>query len=132
MFSGMAEKRQEKLVNKAERLILKWAKNHNAMIHQIYTVPDYVDDRDKQKMMELYNEVLFGTSLDVLIVYQTDAELAANKENGMLEKTEQEFMLILDKIGYIKKFGNIVRVEFESDEIVRKNFEGNYGYRLRN
>lgn len=72
----------------------------------------------------------FGESLDVFIFYKTDKALKKYKENGMIQKTQRKFMDILKKIGYIKKFNDVVRFEFDSHENVMKNYEGNYYYRI--
>lgn len=39
-------------------------------------------------------------------------------------------MNILSDIGYMKEFNNNIRISFDSDENVRKNYQGNYGLRL--
>ena len=39
-------------------------------------------------------------------------------------------MSILNDAGYFKEFNDQVRISFDSDESVRKNYQGNYGLRL--
>jgi hypothetical protein len=39
-------------------------------------------------------------------------------------------MSILNDAGYFKEFNDHVRISFDSDESVRKNYQGNYGLRL--
>lgn len=39
-------------------------------------------------------------------------------------------MSILNDVVYFKEFNDHVRISFDSDESVRKNYQGNYGLRL--
>ena len=39
-------------------------------------------------------------------------------------------LAILEEIGYTTEFNNNIRINFDSDENVQKNYQGNYGLRL--
>lgn len=125
--------RQWGYMKNAEKMILSWSRKNNQLIHRIEFCPHYIEETERQEAEILYGTELntFKTSLDVLIFYLTDAELKSYTQSGMVEKTKQEFIRILHEIGYVKEFNDIVRFQFDSDENVKKNFEGNYGHRLR-
>ena len=125
------EKRQWVKAKAAREKIIPWSKKQNALIYRIEFSPLYIGEVSKQMMLKMYGKELFGTSLSVLVFYLTDAELKAHTESGKVEKTKQQFMRILGNLGWIEEFGDEVRFEFDSDENVKRHYEGNYGHRLR-
>ena len=112
MLSNDKDKMQWKLVKKAKRIVEVWAKNEKTPIYKIEFVTGW------------------GEFLGVYIFYNLNAELEQYEKTGVLEKTKRNFMSILNDVGYIKEFNDIVRISFDSDENVRKNYQGNYGLRL--
>ncbi len=68
----------------------------------------------------------FGQSATIFIFYKTAKELEC------VDKTEMtdHINAFLQKTGYFDRFGEQVFVEFDSDENVKKNYEGNYYYRI--
>lgn len=68
--------------------------------------------------------------LGVFIFYKTDKELNIYRENGVIEKAKQNFIRILGDLGYFEEFDDEVGFIFDSHENVKKNFKGNYYYRL--
>ena len=107
-----ADERQKELVHKAIEIFLKVLEKKEVSLHEL----DYFSH--------------YGYSLDVCIFYKTDRELKQFEENGVTEQAKQEFMKILEEIGYIEEFNDNVRFVFDSDEHVQRNYNGNYGLRF--
>ena len=53
-----------------------------------------------------------------------------NIKKQAFRKNKEKFMSILNDVVYFKEFNDHVRISFDSDEKVRKNYQGNYGLRL--
>lgn len=86
---------------------------------------------DKIKIYSWNIRSCHGESLDVLIFFKKDYELNNYKENGLIDNIKSKYMSLLDEYGYFKKFNDIVRIEFDTDENVKRNYKGNYFYRTR-
>jgi septum formation topological specificity factor MinE len=69
--------------------------------------------------------------LVVFIFYKKDEELKAQIENDKIEKTKEEIIQILNKHGYVEQYSDGITIEFDSHENVKKNYKGNYFFRLR-
>ena len=52
------------------------------------------------------------------------------RELSLLDATGDAIANVLKEIGYVKEFNDKIRLSFDSDENVRKNYQGNYGLRL--
>ena len=107
-----ARLRQWYYLKKAIPRIVHWSKKNNCKIYNIEYVP------------------IFGEELDILIFYKTDLELEMFKTKKITDLTKKEFITILEEIGYTTEFNNNIRINFDSDENVQKNYQGNYGLRL--
>ena len=107
-----ARLRQWYYLKKAIPRIVHWSKKNNCKIYNIECVP------------------IFGEELDILIFYKTDLELEMFKTKKITDLTKKEFIAILEEIGYTTEFNNNIRINFDSDENVQKNYQGNYGLRL--
>lgn len=99
-------------LEKAIPRIKHWAKKNNCKIYKIECIP------------------IFGEELDMLIFYKTNLELEMFKTKKITDLTKKEFITILEEIGYTTEFNNNIRINFDSDENVKKNYQGNYGLRL--
>ena len=99
-------------LEKAIPRIKHWSKKNNCKIYNIECVP------------------IFGEELDILIFYKTNLELEMFKTKKITDLTKKEFIAILEEIGYTTEFNNNIRINFDSDENVQKNYQGNYGLRL--
>lgn len=108
----IADLKQWEYLKKAIPQIKTWAKINRCRIYRIECVP------------------IFGEALGILIFYKTEKLLKKYRENGVIKMTEDEIVNILSDIGYMKEFNNNIRISFDSDENVRKNYQGNYGLRL--
>lgn len=112
-YDKNAEKLQLKMEREAIQLLNKKLKKVGITIYKTLPVP-YAG-------MKMYETIFF----------ETNRQLKEYKENGMIDYIKEEFIEILDKIGYTKKFIDGVDIEFDSDENVKRNYEGNYFYRSR-
>ena len=99
-------------MKKAIPRIVHWSKKNNCKIYKIECIP------------------IFGEELDMLIFYKTNLELEMFKTKKITDLTKKEFIAILEEIGYTTEFNNNIRINFDSDENVQKNYQGNYGLRL--
>ena len=99
-------------LKKAIPRIVHWSKKNNCKIYKIECIP------------------IFGEELDMLIFYKTNLELEMFKTKKITDLTKKEFITILEEIGYTTEFNNNIRINFDSDENVQKNYQGNYGLRL--
>lgn len=87
-----------------------WSKKNNCKIYNIECVP------------------IFGEELDILIFYKTNLELEMFKTKKITDLTKKEFIAILEEIGYTTEFNNNIRINFDSDENVQKNYQGTIIY----
>lgn len=72
----------------------------------------------------------FGQLLEIFVFYKSIEQLNENIQNQNTEKTKKWIIQRLNNIGYMKEFGDNIRFEFDSDENVKKNYKGNYYFRL--
>lgn len=105
-------KKQTDLVEKVKSEIFIWLHNMNINVFDIFYV------------------TCFGERLDVLVVFKTEKKLNEQIINGTTEKIKSKFLELLKEHNYYDKFGDVVAIEFDSDENVKKNYK-NYGNRLR-
>ena len=95
-------------LEKAIPRIKHWAKKNNCKIYKIECIP------------------IFGEELDMLIFYKTNLELEMFKTKKITDLTKKEFITILEEIGYTTEFNNNIRINFDSDENVQKNYQGRF------
>jgi hypothetical protein len=69
-------------------------------------------------------------SLDVYVFYTTENELKNAQHDGTSRLVETRILEDLDASDVGKLAGVEVRIEFDSDENVTKNYQGNYYLRL--
>src|SRR5262249_39020225 len=67
----------------------------------------------------------------VYVFFNDDAALSEAKNCGFLDRAKEAYLTFLREEGYPFSTHPKVVFEFDSDENVRKNFEGNYFFRLR-
>lgn len=106
------KERQWYYVKIARGKMQEWAEINECPIYKVEFVP------------------IDGEILYVNIFYLKDSELKQYTENGAVEKTKQEFLKILKEMGYMDEFNDNIVFEFDSDENVKRNYDGNYYYRL--
>lgn len=72
-------------------------------------------------------------SLGIIVFYENDIDVKRNLENGMSEWLRQKFLEELDCVKERYFFSDLPKMsfEFDSEENVRLNFQGNYFLRLR-
>ena len=121
------EQKKLSYLDKASTKIKAWTKDNG---HEIYTVY-HVDCK-----VHVY----------IYIFYKTDEELAACKKSGITRKTRAKYLEYLREDGYfvefppgvkyfeiqgcVREFESDIEFVFDSDENVKRNYAGNYGYRL--
>lgn len=85
----------------------------------------------KSKYREIYKFFYipcFGKSASLYIFFKTNTELI--KYEYLKNEIKNYIYSYLNSNGYFKKFNDKITIEFDSDENVNKNYEGNYYYRL--
>lgn len=112
MLDEVAHKRQYEYCKIMQDRLKEWAEIEGAKVVWF----DYV--------------ACFGEALGVYVFYKTNKELSMYIENGVVERTKQNFIRIFDGLGYFKEFNDNIRFVFDSRQNVKKNFKGNYYYRL--
>jgi len=112
----MERNEQFEILQKAKSEITKWAAKESIDLHQIEFVVPFVE-----KDLSLY----------VWFFYKTKQAVSLHKGDGISDKLKKQFMQILLKGGYPENYLAGVDCGFDSDENVKKNYKGNYFYRLR-
>ena len=107
-----ANKRQNMYCKIMDTRLKEWAEIEGAKVHLFHYVAS------------------FGKGLGIYVFYKTNKELNTYIENGVVERTKQNFIRIFEELGYFKEFNDNIRFVFDSHENVKKNFKGNYYYRL--
>lgn len=103
-------------VDRLKKVMLDWAKENQIRLHTIDCVVPFV---------------LTDKSLSVWLFYETD-EIKKNYENnGTNEVVKNKYLHLLTELNYPSEYLKEVTFFMESDENVKKNFEGSYLYRLR-
>ena len=72
----------------------------------------------------------FGDRAFIYIFYKTNRDLIENSKNNVSTQIYNYINHYLEDSGYLNKFGSGILIEFDSDENVKKNYKGNYYYRL--
>ena len=107
---------QLKYVDKAESLMLAWAKNENIHIFQIeFIIPFVLSDK----------------SLVVYLFFDTNQRMMEYNSNQTTENVKQKFIDILKKLDYPNDYLPQVSFVIDTDENVRENYDGSYFGRLR-
>ena len=99
-------------IPKLKSEIEKWSSQQGETIYKTAVIP-------QQKTIEVY------------IFYKKNKQLAESQTNGIVERTKDEIKNILEKLGYFNEFDDTIKFEFDTHENVKKNYKGNYFYRLR-
>ena len=80
------------------------------------------------QIYKFYYITCFGASASLYIFFKTNDELV---QNDCLKKEIQNYIYsYLNDCEYFKKFNNNLLIEFDSDENVKKYYQGNYYLRL--
>lgn len=110
-YDEEANKLQYSMKKKAMKILEKDLKKFKVKIYKSMCIP------------------YFGMKMELIIFFEKDSELLRYKENEMTDYIKEKFMEILDEIGYTKIFIDEVKIEFDTDENVKRNYAGNYYFR---
>lgn len=110
-YDEEANELQYSMKNKAMKILEKDLKKFKVKIHTSMCIP------------------YFGMKMELIIFFEKDSELLRYKENGMTDYIKEKFMEILNEIGYTKIFIDEVKIEFDTDENVKRKYAGNYYFR---
>ena len=104
------------IIEKAREALVQFAHARDIVVHSVEYVATFED---------------WDSRLGVFIFFPKDSDLRAHAKSGATTILEKEFKAILLKLEYpFDKFPDVY-FEFDSDENVQKNYEGNYFFRLR-
>lgn len=104
------------ILEKAKVLLVEFAREKKIVIHSVECVATFED---------------WDSGIGVFIFFPKEADLRVHANSGMTALLENEFKAILSKLKYpFDKFPDVC-FEFDSDENVQKNYEGNYFWRFR-
>lgn len=112
----MNRDQQFKIIERAEKDIMNWAKSQDINMHNIEFVVPFVKD---------------DFSLHAIFFYIDNKVLKRYSNNGISEKVKDKFIRKLKESDYPKEHIKEARFEFDSYENVLKNYKGNYFYRMR-
>ncbi len=103
-------------VDRIKMSILDWTKQNGIKLHMVdYVVPFVFTDK----------------SLSVWLFYDTDKTKSDYEINGTNEIVKNQYLHLLTELNYPTDYLKEVTFIIDSDENVKKNYEGNYFYRLR-
>lgn len=103
-------------VNRVKKLMLDWTIQDQIKLHTIECVVPLVNS-DK--------------SLFVWLFYDTDQTKNDYENNGTNEAVKNKYLHLLNELSYPVEYLKEVSFLADSDENVKKNYEGSYFYRLR-
>ena len=107
---------QLNFVDRLKKLILDWTMQNEIRLHWVdYVVPFVLTDK----------------SLTVWLFYDTDKTKSDYEINGTNEIVKNQYLHFLTKLGYTIDYLKEVTFYIDSEENVKKNYEGSYFYRLR-
>lgn len=107
---------QLNFVDRLKKLILDWTMQNEIRLHWVdYVVPFVLTDK----------------SLTVWLFYDTDKTISDYEINGTNEIVKNQYLHFLTKLGYPMDYLKEVTFYIDSEENVKKNYEGSYFYRLR-
>ena len=108
--------KQFDFTTKVKELMHLWADKENIHLIRIeYVVPFVFTDK----------------SVCIYFFIDTDQRVKEYDADGVTQLIKQKFLSILSELNYPKDYLNEVGFVVDSDENVKKNYEGNYFYRLR-
>jgi len=99
-----------------KKLILDWTKQNGIRLHMVDSVVPFV---------------LTDKSLSVWLFYDTDKTKNDYEINGTNEIVKNQCLHLLTELNYPIDYLKEVTFYIDSDENVKKNYEGSYFYRLR-
>ena len=103
-------------VKKAEKLLMTWATANNIKLFQVeFVVPFVLTDK----------------SVSVWLFFDTEVSLAAYGTNGVTNSVKAQYLNFLSELDYPEAYLKEVSFYVDSDEHVRKYYQGSYFYRLR-
>lgn len=103
-------------VDRLKNLILDWAKQSEIRLHTVDCVIPFV---------------LTDKSLSVWLFYDTDKIKDNYEANGTNDLVKNQYLRLLAELNYPTDYLSEVTFYIDSDENVKKNYEGSYFYRLR-
>ena len=105
-----------KIIDSARADLGEWVKSQHIPIHRYEFVAVFESWSDSHSLW---------------VFYPTNKDLEEFNRNGTSEKIKQRYHLALNSRNF--PFAEFPKVgfEFDSDENVRRNYAGNYFYRLR-
>jgi hypothetical protein len=120
----MNNKLQWKIFYKIKRDVLNWCQKNLIDIYEIFFIPH-------EKGWPYEN----GYPSEIYIFYHTDVKVMEHEKSGV---TEQIRLLFINGFSDKSNYEGIedvdenieLRFEFDSDENVKKNYEGSYYFRL--
>lgn len=100
----------------AKESMLLWTKKENIHLFRIeYIIPFVLTDK----------------SLEIYLFFDTDQRMKEYDIDGTTDSIKRKFLSTLSELHYPIDYLNEVDFVIDSDENVKKNYEGNYFYRLR-
>ena len=103
-------------IKKAEKLLMTWATENNVKLFRVeFVVPFVLTDK----------------SVSVWLFFDTEAIVATYDANGIIQKVKDQYLLFLNELDYPEEYMKEVSFHVDSDEQVKKYYQGNYFYRLR-
>lgn len=103
-------------VDRLKKLTLDWATQNEIRLHTVDCVVPFV---------------LTDKSLSVWLFYDTDKTRSDYEINGTNDLVKNQYLHLLTELNYPTDYLEEVTFFIDSDENVKKNYEGSYFYRLR-
>ena len=103
-------------IKKAETLLMTWATANDVKLFRVeFVVPFVLTDK----------------SVSVWLFFDTEELVAAYEANGITQKVKDQYLIFLNELDYPEDYLNEVSFYVDSDEHVKKYYQGSYFYRLR-
>lgn len=103
-------------IKKAEKLLMTWATANNIKLFRVeFVVPFVLTDK----------------SVSVWLFFDTEVNVAAYDANGITQSVKAQYLKFLSELDYPEAYLKEVSFSADSDEHVKKYYQGSYFYRLR-
>jgi len=115
--SCLSLEHKTKLKFEAEKLFLEWI---NALKIKLYRISDD------------YSKITSQSSIPKLVFFfKKDSDLENYVNSGVVEQIKEKYLQLLEQVGYASMYDvSKIEIEFDTHENVKRNFKGNYMYRL--
>ena len=108
--------RQFEIIESVKKDLLQWSQSKGIRLCHLESVVPFVETDD---------------TLHTVFFYETNADVALYKGNGTSNQIIAYYFDLLRRFGSLVEHSKVNSIEFDSDENVKRNYQGSYFHRMR-